>query len=268
MSKLRDRKPAEGEVTKYTKKTDWEIAQLIAQRNGLDADRHPRRHGPRRGRPEEPGRRDVPDGARQAHRLRLLRRRPIRRRGKSTLHFTKPTDGRDSRPDARLQIRVGREPHQLQSHHQPVAPGEQGHRARLGRSQEAGDRRDCRARRPAQARARTRRGRAGPKPSRRPQARASRTSWSTRRSQRAGSTRRSPSALLRERAYEFITGTGQAIGLPDLRPGDNVEIEGLGERFSGHVLRETCRTRDQRLGLPHAVRRAARLRRDPATAFE
>ena len=30
-------------------------------------------------------------------------------------------------------------------------------------------------------------------------------------------------SLLRERAYSYVTGTGQAIGIPDLRPGDNVE---------------------------------------------
>jgi phage protein D len=41
-------------------------------------------------------------------------------------------------------------------------------------------------------------------------------------------------SLLTERAYEFITGTGQVIGLPDLRPGDNVELAGLGKRFSGN----------------------------------
>ena len=40
-------------------------------------------------------------------------------------------------------------------------------------------------------------------------------------------------ARLRERAYEFITGTGQVIGLPDLRPGDNLELQGLGRRFTG-----------------------------------
>lgn len=39
--------------------------------------------------------------------------------------------------------------------------------------------------------------------------------------------------LLQERANTFITGTGQVIGLPDLRPGDNVFLKGLGERFSG-----------------------------------
>lgn len=40
-------------------------------------------------------------------------------------------------------------------------------------------------------------------------------------------------SLLRERAYDFITGSGQAIGLPDLRPGDNLDLLGLGTRFSG-----------------------------------
>jgi phage protein D len=40
-------------------------------------------------------------------------------------------------------------------------------------------------------------------------------------------------SLLRERAYEFITATGRLAGLPELRPGDNLEIYGLGRRFSG-----------------------------------
>jgi phage protein D len=40
-------------------------------------------------------------------------------------------------------------------------------------------------------------------------------------------------ALLRERAYSYITATGQVIGIPDLRPGDNIEVQGLGQRFSG-----------------------------------
>jgi phage protein D len=40
-------------------------------------------------------------------------------------------------------------------------------------------------------------------------------------------------SLLRERAYEFITATGRIAGLPELRPGDNLEIYGLGQRFSG-----------------------------------
>jgi phage protein D len=46
-------------------------------------------------------------------------------------------------------------------------------------------------------------------------------------------------SLLREKADRYITGSGQVIGLPDLRPDDNVELNGLGQRFSGtyHVLK-------------------------------
>lgn len=53
--------------------------------------------------------------------------------------------------------------------------------------------------------------------------------------------RRLAEALLAERAYAFLTATGKAIGLPDLRPGDNVEIHGVGTRFSGtyYVTRVT-----------------------------
>ena len=38
MLKLRDRKPKDGETKKYVNMADWEIAQAIAQRNGLDAE--------------------------------------------------------------------------------------------------------------------------------------------------------------------------------------------------------------------------------------
>jgi len=40
-------------------------------------------------------------------------------------------------------------------------------------------------------------------------------------------------AILSERAYRLLTGHGKVIGLPDLRPGTNVEIGGVGRRFSG-----------------------------------
>jgi uncharacterized protein len=41
-------------------------------------------------------------------------------------------------------------------------------------------------------------------------------------------------ALLRERAYQFITGTGRIAGLPRLRLQDVLEIHGIGLRFSGN----------------------------------
>jgi uncharacterized protein len=41
-------------------------------------------------------------------------------------------------------------------------------------------------------------------------------------------------ALLRERAYQFITGTGRIAGLPELTLRDTLEIHGIGLRFSGN----------------------------------
>ena len=41
-------------------------------------------------------------------------------------------------------------------------------------------------------------------------------------------------ALLRERAYQFITGSGRIAGLPQLRVRDVLEIHGIGLRFTGN----------------------------------
>lgn len=40
-------------------------------------------------------------------------------------------------------------------------------------------------------------------------------------------------AMLSDRAFKFLTAHGKLIGLPDLRPDDNVEIHGVGTRFGG-----------------------------------
>jgi len=40
-------------------------------------------------------------------------------------------------------------------------------------------------------------------------------------------------AIYNSRALEFVTGSGSSIGLPDLRAGRVIELQGLGLRFSG-----------------------------------
>jgi phage protein D len=40
-------------------------------------------------------------------------------------------------------------------------------------------------------------------------------------------------AIYNDRALEFVTGSGASIGLPDLRAGRVIELDGLGPRFSG-----------------------------------
>ena len=38
--------------------------------------------------------------------------------------------------------------------------------------------------------------------------------------------------MLEERAQDFVTGSAECIGLPELRPDINVSFEGLGRGFS------------------------------------
>ncbi len=54
------------------------------------------------------------------------------------------------------------------------------------------------------------------------------------RSKVATFARKLAAALLRERANQFITGTGRIAGLAELRPRDVLEIHGIGLRFSGN----------------------------------
>jgi phage protein D len=51
--------------------------------------------------------------------------------------------------------------------------------------------------------------------------------------------KRLATSRLMERANQFTTGSASVIGLPDLRPGDNVSIANVGPRFSGqyHVTK-------------------------------
>ena len=125
-----------------------------------------------------------------------------------------------------------------------------------------------RRRRPSRTRQRGRPARAGSgrrherARSRREDARrARRRSSSTRRSSSAGGSARArhqppaasaPTSSSRERA---------GIGLPDLRPGDNVELTGLGKSLQRALLRHQGRAHARQHRLPHAVRRAALLRR-------
>ena len=42
--------------------------------------------------------------------------------------------------------------------------------------------------------------------------------------------------LLKRNANEFLTGTGEAMGDPSIRPGVKVRLEGLGKRFRGEYV--------------------------------
>ena len=244
MLKLRDRKPAEGEVTKYENMADWQIAQMVAERNGLasrvteDGETH-----------EEVIQKNQDDAT-------FLRERAARSdrdvfivtdpdTGDDTLYFVRPLDGRTTdrtrifvfewgkslinfNPTLTLDRQVGRvtvrgwNPETKQaivftaSHENlPGAAGSGGGTSGPQVATQAlNGKQDVVVDAPVAS---------------------------------EEEAQELAVSFLTNRAYEFVTGSGQVIGLPDLRPGDNIELKGLGQRFSGiyyvkkteHVLNQS-----------------------------
>jgi len=245
MLKLKDRKPAENEEKVYLNLPDWRIAEQIAQRNKLRI--VTTQEGPTHDRVVQKNQDDASFLMERAKRLDfdcfLL---PDPDTGEETLYFIKPTDGRDGRPIrlyrltyqpglttgpsaqpeglipnlldftptltvsqqvSKLTVR-GWDPRTKQvlaftatadnlPAGQNSADGESGPQAA---DSAAGGRQEVLVDAPVTS---------------------------------AQEAKELAIALLRERSYEFITATGRVAGLPELRPGDNLEIFGLGMRFSG-----------------------------------
>jgi phage protein D len=232
--KLRDRKPGPNDVKRFVKKADWEIAQIVAARNNLKfkATQEGEMH-------------DVVMQKDQDEAT-FLKERAARidfdcyiwvdpETGEDTLFFVKPTDGRDGRrtreyvfewgkslinfnPKLSIAEQVGTvtvrgwDPYSKQTLSYTAGPQDL---PRAGSGGMSG-----------------------------PQAAQERLNGKSdivvdQPVTSAREARDLAISLLRERSYEHITGSGQVIGLPDLRPGDNVELLGLGTRFSGryHVLK-------------------------------
>ncbi|MFI5178243.1 MAG: phage late control D family protein [Vicinamibacterales bacterium] len=228
MMLLRDRKPKDGELRKYVKMTDWEIAQQIATRNKLKINDK-----------QECAKHDLVVQKNQDDAQFLMERarridfdcfvRTDPDTHDATLNFVKPTDARDSstvrvyvfewgkslinftpqltvsRQVSQVTVR-GWDPRQKKpisytataSDLPPGAGG--GDTGPEVAQQKLQDKQDTVVDAPVT------------------------------NDQEA---RDLAISLLRERAYQFLTGSGQVIGLPDLRPGDNVDLRGLGKRFSG-----------------------------------
>lgn len=244
MLQLKDRKPADGEATVYRNRTDGQIAQQVAQRNRLAATVDPT--GPTHLLVVQKAQDDATFLMERAKRIDfdcyIL---PDERTGVQTLYFVRPTDGRDGRglrvyrlayapglstgptaqpaglvpnlldftPTLTISGQVGKvtvrgwNPRTKQAitgtataDHLPAAPGRRGTSGPALAAKTLQSRQDVVVDAPVAS------------------------------EQEA---RELAVSLLRERAYEFITATGRVAGLPELRPGDNLEIHGLGQRFSG-----------------------------------
>jgi uncharacterized protein len=243
--KLKDRKPAENEEKIYRNMHDWEIAVKIAQRNQLRYE--VTEEGPMHDRVVQKNQDDASFLMERAKRLDfdcyIL---PDQDTGEETLYFIKPTDGRDGRP-----IRVYRLAYAPGLTTGPTAlpdgliPNLLDFTPTLTVSKQVSkvtvrgwDPRTKQAiaftatAENLPAGQNTADGQSGPE--------VAESTMGGRQEVLIDApvtsdqeARELAISLLRERAYEFITATGRVAGLPELRPGDNLEIYGLGKRFSG-----------------------------------
>ncbi len=227
---LKNSKPREGEQ-KYEKVYDWQIAQIVAQRNGLTS--HVDEGGPLQ---------DLVVQKNQDDALFLLERakridfdvfvQTDAATGKDQLYFVKPNDGRDGRAMRAYEFEYGKTLIEFnptlsvadQVSMLTVRGWDPRTKQAIVASANAGDL-------PGGE------GTGANGPDALAKAMPSLGGKQERLVDAPVTTQEEAKALavslLRQKAYEFITGTGRVIGLPDLRPGENVFLKGLGKRFSG-----------------------------------
>lgn len=226
--KLRDRKPGKGEIKYYTKAHDWEIAQAIATRNKLEVD--VTKDGPEHPIVVQRNQDDATFLMERAKRIDFDCYIDVDpKTKKDTLYFKKPSDGRASSQRLTYRFEWGRS---LMSFTPELTAARQVSRVTVkgwdARKKAAitatATKADLVGKRSA--------GTSGPEVAETKLDKKEEivVDWPVQTKEEAKTLAVS---LLRERAYQFLKGSGQAIGLPDMRPGDNVEIEGIGRRFSG-----------------------------------
>jgi phage protein D len=244
MFRLRDRKPGEGETTKYENMSDSQIAEYVATRNGLKSkvDKTEVKF-------VEVIQKNQDDATFLMERAKridydcFVRTDPDS--GEGVLHFVKPSDGRDAKSIRVYQFAWGES---LISFQPTVNIARQ-----VGKITVRGW--DSRKKQAVVATAdssdlpgagKAAGGKSGP------DAAAASAQGKQEVVVDAPVTtqeeaRRLAVALLAERAAQFVTASAETIGLPDLRPGDNVELSRLGSRFDGtyyvtsveHVINES-----------------------------
>jgi len=226
--KLRDRKPKPSDVKQFVNKTDSAIAREIAERNGLEAqvtttnERHPL--------VVQKNQDDLTFLMERAKRIDFdfyLRVHPVT--GKDELFFVNPTDNRDARRTRAYLFEWGKNlinySTQLTLNKQVASVTVTGwdptRKERISYKATAADLPEARGS-----------GTNGPNSAR--ERLADRQDFVVDQPVLSAQEARDLAiSHLRERAYQFLTGSGRIIGLPDMRPGDVAELRGLGQRFSG-----------------------------------
>lgn len=224
LGKLKDKKPDESAQRLFLDMADYEIAQIVAQRNGLTA--VVTAEGPRH---EVVWQRDLSEGAFLMERARRIDFdfyvQTDEDTNQESLYFVKPRDTRESSGVKVFVFEYGRSlisfTPRLSSNGQVSSVTVHGWDPRRKEAITAKAGADSLPRIGGQ-------GRSGPEAAGERGAQLVDAPVET-----TDEAKLLAESLLRERAYEYLTGEGQVIGLPDLRPGHNVELEGLGSRYSG-----------------------------------
>lgn len=227
--KLRDKKPGKGDVKYYRKKHDWEIAQAVATRNKL---------------PIEVTKTDAPEHPivvqRNQDDATFLMERAKRidfdcyidvdpKSKKDTLYFVKPTDGRGTSQRLTYKFVWGKN---MMSFTPELTAARQVSQVTVKGWDPAKKTAITATATKADLAGKKSPGTSGPEIAETKLDKKEEivVDWPVQTKEEAKALAVS---LLRERAYEFLKATGQAIGLPDMRPGDNVTVDGVGKRFSG-----------------------------------
>jgi phage protein D len=230
MFRLKDRRPNtdQGEVTKYTNMADWQIAEVVAARNQLQI--NVTREGETHPEVVQKNQDDAQFLVERAKRIDFdcfVLTDP--ETAETTLHFIRPTDGRDSGRVRNFALRWGEN---LISFMPTINISEQVGQVAV-RGWDPATKQAIVATATAEDLPQsTDGGRSGPQASQQSQQKSDMTVDAPVSSQQEAM--ELARSLLLERAYRFITATGQIIGLPDLRPGDNLSVSGLGSRFNGN----------------------------------
>lgn len=225
---LRDAKPAEGAEKRFENLYDWEIAERIAERHGLRS--NVTRSGPQHELVVQANQSDLAFLKERAKRIDFdvyMTTDPDSESGEDTLNFTRPSDGRDDQP-IRLYTLVWGE---SLIDFSPVLTLARQVAKVVVRGW------DPRTKEPIIGEATaddlpSGEGTSGPAAAAKGRGSKEEAVVDAPVFSQEEATELAK-ALLADRAYEFVTGTGRVIGLPDLRPGDNIDLQQLGNRFSG-----------------------------------
>lgn len=227
MFSLKDRRPDSGEETKYIDKADWQIAEIIAARNNLQIQVTP--EGATHAEVVQKNQDDAQFLIERAKRIDFdcfVLTDP--KASETTLYFIRPTDGRDASRVRSFALRWGEN---LMSFMPTINVSEQVGKVTVRGWDTAAKQAIIATATPDDLPQNTAGGNSGPQASQQSQQKSDVVVDAPVTSHLEAV--ELAKGLLLERAYRYITATGEIIGLPDLRPGDNLALSGLGSRFNG-----------------------------------